>query len=610
MAILAQYTIRSKQSYIFRTNAMREITGASALIRDAWHLLFEKTGETGLKAKVFDLSDDSFPYDSPGDAFKDGLRMIDLFRGGGNDTVLFRDVESMKLANAVFTRALLEECPGMIPMCAWVETSDDYREDYRKLMEASEREKNRMAPGQNVAMAPFSQMNRKTFQPIAYIRQEHDGITELTAEAKAKRDKSNSDSRTNKDNAELDNIGRLLAVVHADGNNMGAKIMGLLEKKTSYRDCVQLMRKFTQETARAFTGEKTNEPKGKLDEYAKQKGKKALERGEENDYVVRWIVNDGDDATFVCNAKRALELTKVYLRAVIDHEKAKASDSPKYSSCAGICLFHSHYPFSMAYAMAEEACDSAKKKVHRPTEKGRFIDEAWIDFHFIHSGLNDDLNDLREEQGTADCMARPWAVAGEKLPDDAMTTEKLEKLAVLLRLKHGVTRTNIKSLGAAWERRRVDGIAELHRVFAHAPKVGELKEELQDMFGDDENTWMKAIYDLAEVYDLWFRPTWEPVADVLKCLQAKDAEMLKCLEQPKEDADNSNADGTTNSDGETAQDEVIDKLKKLPEWGRIVSMFTRHGEKNVDGKEELRARKTLTDLVNITGWEDLLREGD
>ena len=603
MAILAQYTIRSKQSYIFRTNAMREITGASTMIRDAWNLLFEKAKGTGLKAKTLDSSDDSFPYDNPSDAFKDDLRMIDLFRGGGNDTVLFKDMESMKLANAAFTRALLEECPGMIPMCAWVETSDDYREDYRKLMEVSEREKNRMAPGQNLAMAPFSQMNRKTFQPIAYIRQEHDGITELTAEAKAKRDKSNSDSRTNKDNAELDNIGRLLAVVHADGNNMGAKIMGLLEKKTSYRDCVQLMRKFTQETARAFTGEKTNEPKGKLDEYAKQKGKKALERGEENDYVVRWIVNDGDDATFVCNAKRALELTEKYLKDVF---QTKVIDGKTfcYNSCAGICLFHSHYPFSMAYAMAEEACDSAKKKVHailgtteepetanKTQEKHTYIDQSWIDFHFIHSGLNDDLNDLREEQGTADRMARPWAVTGEKLPDDAMTTEKLEKLAVLLRLKHGVTRTNIKSLGAAWERRRADGIAELHRVFAHTPKVGELKEELQDMFGDDENTWMKAIYDLAEVYDLWFRPTREPVADVLKCLQTKDAETLKCLEQPKEDTDNSNTDGTTNSDGETAQDEVIDKLKNLPEWDRITSMFTKHDEENAALPDKICLRK-------------------
>ena len=608
MAILAQYTIRSKQSYIFRTNAMREITGASALIRDAWDVLFKKATDAGLiTEKLPDDLNTAFDLNS---AFCNGAQMVDLFRGGGNDTVLFKDEESMKLANAAFTRALLEECPGMIPMCAWVETGENYKDDYQKLMEASEREKNRMAPGLSLAMAPFSMMDRKTFQPIACVKTEGGREQQLTAEAEAKLRKFGMGKEKQPGDV-LDDIGKLLAVVHADGNNMGQKIIQLLGKRTTYAECVPLMRKFTDATARAFTGGENKEPRKALETYAEEKGKDAIARGEVNDYIVRWIVHDGDDATFVCNANRALELTEYYLKKVLKHQNEGVEDANgdlfQYSSCAGICLFHSHYPFSMAYAMAEEACDSAKKPVHRPAEKKegekgpQFIDEAWIDFHFIHSGLSGDLADLREQQGTAERMARPWLVTVED-EDARMTTKKLSSLAERLRLFHGVTRTNIKALGAAWERSKAEGIAELHRVYSHARCADKLRDELENMFGKDENVQMKAIYDLAEVYDLWFRPKLEPIARMLECLKAKDAEMLERLIAPTE------ADSPATAVAKEQQESENDTMEKLK--ARIIRVFTRHDEENGQEKAELRAKKALTDLINITGWEDLLGKGE
>ena len=318
MSYLAQYTIRSKQAYIFRTNSMREITGASALIRDAWDILFEEARKAGVYAV---RAEDGNPF-SLEHAFDDGIRMVELFCGGGNETVLFPDEETFRLVNAAFTRRLLEACPGMVPLCVAVKAGENYQKDYADLMKAVSREKNRMGLGDYPVMMPFSLMDRKTFQPVAAVVMQGGEQQELTAEALAKRAKAEQDDRITKENRWLDDLIKedddrsLLAVVHADGNNMGIKIPLILGKQTDYDSCVDKMRLFTKETAKAFTGDEIGCPKKQMDRMA-----------EANGWRVRWIVNDGDDATFVCNARNALKLTECYLKAVSQQEPEKLTAS-------------------------------------------------------------------------------------------------------------------------------------------------------------------------------------------------------------------------------------------------------------------------------------------
>ena len=87
MYILAQYTIRSKQEYIFRSNRMAEMIGASDHISKSWEILFEQAEKTGKKVRR--LSEQKrFDIDEVKAAFKNhALHMVDLFQGGGNDTV-------------------------------------------------------------------------------------------------------------------------------------------------------------------------------------------------------------------------------------------------------------------------------------------------------------------------------------------------------------------------------------------------------------------------------------------------------------------------------------------------------------------------------------------
>lgn len=51
--VLAQYTIRSKQEYIFRTNRMVEIAGASENISQSWNILFTQADKMGKNLEEF-----------------------------------------------------------------------------------------------------------------------------------------------------------------------------------------------------------------------------------------------------------------------------------------------------------------------------------------------------------------------------------------------------------------------------------------------------------------------------------------------------------------------------------------------------------------------------
>lgn len=505
---LSLYTIRSKQEYIYRTNKIVEIVGASENISNAWNVLFEQAQAKGLRTR---RAEGEFSFKEVKEDFKkNNLDMAELFCGGGNDTVLFRDRECYIRANKAFSYCLLEQYPGMIPMSVSVHVTGDYRDDYAHLMEESDIEKNRMIPGRDQFILPFSLMDRDTFLPMTDMEK---GIRY----PKERLGKRKTGIRVREKGTGMDAIKllddmvtkrgeeSLLAVIHADGNNMGNKIMEMLGDRTEYDYCVNAMRRFTADTSEAFVtyglAGIARCQKELMEKYHGQKGfTDSHGRLKESMFAYRKIISDGDDMTFICNARFAMAYTRAYVKAVQNYQKEKHSDWT-YSSCAGICIFHSHYSFAQAYQLAEKACDDgAKDKVHL-IKDGKVIpiEEGWADFHYIHSGVGGDLETIRKVQGTADRMARPWRIDGAD-PMSLYAYEKLEKLVRLLK-EFRVSRTDIKSLGIDWEDGTEAGLASLRRVLGHHPG---LEEKLKAGVKWDDKQLMKAIYDLAEVYDLWF----------------------------------------------------------------------------------------------------------
>lgn len=494
--VLVQYTIRSKQEYIFRTNRMVEIAGASENISQSWNILFTQADKIGKKLRRVS-ENTSFCMEEVKRLFDEQkLNGIELFCGGGNDTVLYDSIDTYLEVNKAFSRFLLENYPGMIPMAVVCEYSGDYYKDYANLMKQSDIEKNRMISGQSNFILPFSMMDRTTFQPYSDIINIAGSSVRVTDEAKAKR-KAGLKIREQDETVKLlDNLitkkgeESLLAVVHADGNNMGSKISEMLTDKDDYDSCVNIMREFTADTAKAF---------GKSGLDAMQKCRQQLkedykDKYDEKAFFFRKIIADGDDMTFVCNARFVMDYVRSYLEAVQNYNNKEKEW--RYSSCAGICIFHSHYPFARAYSLAEQACDSAKKNVHGECIK----EESWIDFHYIHNGVGGDLEQIREHQGVTGCMARPWRT-DTKANTDRKDYNTLQILADIMK-ENGVSRSDIKTIGSEMEGSHSYGKLELNRVYGHHRNLeNEIKEKLKI---DKEEDLLPIIYDLSEVYDLWF----------------------------------------------------------------------------------------------------------
>jgi hypothetical protein len=116
-------------------------------------------------------------------------------------------------------------------------------------------------------------------------------------------------------------------------------------------------------------------------------------------------------------------------------------------------------------------------------------------------------------------MARPWFVVKNKDENEAKsetdnenymyTYKKFKALRETLK-SFGVSRSNIKNLGNTFEESSARAKEELNRVYGHALTKNEngeditLKSKLKEIFGsEDDNTILRAIYDLSEVYDLW-----------------------------------------------------------------------------------------------------------
>ena len=505
--VVAQYTIRSKQQYIYATNRMREIEGASRAISGAFALLLQCARDLYGTGKVVSASPKDphplgrcFSNEAAQTALREGtLKVIELFCGGGNDMLLFAGEEVFLEVNRAFSYALQQKYPGMIPLAVCCD-----QQDYLRLTRKMSDEKSKMQPGRPLDTLPFALMDRTAWQPLA-VKVPNNG-ERLSLESNAKRNARQEDAYKKAENAQgraegkyLDDLNTqhgvesLLAVVHADGNRMGVKIKNRLANATDYSTCVNQMRAFTRKTNDVFAVCGVQAMWDALDQLRQEHDLRA------SAFDFRPLIADGDDVTFVCNARLARGLTEAYLSAVQGYAEAHPDDTKEtYSSCAGICIFHSHYPFARAYELAEQACDSAKRKAHSADEE-----QAWIDLHYIHSGVGGDLDDLRAPHGTGARMARPWRADAPTLH----SLHTLDRLFALLK-DNKVTRSNIKSVGNAYEVSTTDGVNELYRVYYRVPG---LKEKLYRLFrpyvetdAEVEPAIMCTFYDLSEVYDLWY----------------------------------------------------------------------------------------------------------
>ena len=165
-----------------------------------------------------------------------------------------------------------------------------------------------------------------------------------------------------------------IAIVHIDGNNMGARFIscGGLEERSELSEKVAIK---TLESFKSLV-------QWIIDKYDILK--KNLELTDKM-LPIRPIIVGGDDITFVCNARIAVQAAHFLMQELLSDNNGMSIDS-----CAGIAVIPTSYPFFRGYQMAEQLCDSAKSKM-RTYNKGNKDNEdneanksCWLDFAFLH----------------------------------------------------------------------------------------------------------------------------------------------------------------------------------------------------------------------------------
>lgn len=398
------------QPYIFRSNILKHIMGASGLVHLATHdwvdqvLRDDKIGSSNV------MQDGSL---EKGKKIEDGQLAAELvYRGGGNALILFRDKDTAKLFTIKLTDRILREAPGLdvvvvhedIPRETFFNGSAvDMKQHLQNLFQKSNQKKkdrqfNNEMPGLGVTAAcPYTQ------KPVT----DHLGDEFVSAEifqkekigyhfAKDFFDEEYEEARGNYEfvlqfnQFSAEGKGSYMAVVHADGTGMGKRILVLLESDqyTTAREKLEALRSFSDSIKSAV-----REAMSTLIRILAVKADNKIVPLAAGNLPFRPIVVDGDDITFVCDGKIGLTATALLLKEIA---KQELSDGRGAISCrAGIAILKSHFPFSRAYQLAEELNSSARSLALDSPAEGELPPMA-INWHISTSGEISSLDQLRE----------------------------------------------------------------------------------------------------------------------------------------------------------------------------------------------------------------------
>ena len=404
---LVMYDVRGIQNYIYRTAKIKDAIGGSALvssiISDA---LKDALGQVSIEYPnlTYELE---WSNDNGHIVFVNDYKDVKvLFIGGGNATVL---ISSKKLATAInshMSKYVIEKTYALQLAVAMVPKTESYSDDYRNLNNEMIHVKENMIVSKPLGALPVMRTEVKTGYPTAFDSLRYSEDPDAGMETRLKKEAARI-KRTNYEQEEkiLDSFvtekgqNSTLGFVHIDGNNMGMRIRNLVKDKTTYEEAVNTMREISYQINHQY--------KKVFDDmknfFEQRSGLHSDYEGKKDKYFVMEILVGGDDITYVCNGKIALATVEYYSRKIAKQAMIVDKSDPKknlmengFSICAGIAYARSHFPFSIAYEVAESCCESAKKSAKENTDSGRVGN--WVDFAFCKNVQTQNLEKTRQQE--------------------------------------------------------------------------------------------------------------------------------------------------------------------------------------------------------------------
>ncbi len=332
-------SVQGIQEYIYATNKLQEIIGASEIIDSLGQKFDDKQEGDSAIFGVFD------------ELRVNGLVEQILLNAAGNFRAIVDGEENLKKIVKDLPKKIMQNAYGItISQAAAPYDDGNYEKASKELEKNLKIERNRPSIPLDMSIN-FMALAPKTARPIVKF----DGDDALDISSVQKREahgrwfKRYSGAKELKEFSQISNKKNKLAVIHADGNGLGVLVKNLVEvvKKSGDTGVIANFSEALAETTQSA--------------FVKAKEKTKIVLGKD-DLRIKELILSGDDMTAVCDADIALEFTKNFIEEFENEtDKKKPAIKQKLTMCAGIAYCNEKFPFHYAVSLAEELCSAAKK---------------------------------------------------------------------------------------------------------------------------------------------------------------------------------------------------------------------------------------------------------
>lgn len=381
-------SIQGIQNYIFQTNELKDIIGASELVNEICHKFKAMYGE---------------------DSEHRGKMIV---HAAGNIKCIFDDEDACRDAVRNFPRFAMEMAPGITISQAVVKIKDDseYAKKAEELEQRLHAQRNHPVKSLTTGLMAIER-SRKTGLPATKVEETKKKVEYLDEGTVAKRDvvkkeegnlsgqtkdlKDLYDKLTGEripskrrpyDISKMTDRNDWIAVIHADGNGLGEVVAELSGDYQRFKDFSENLNEATIAAAQAA--------------FAATKEEDEKTNGTWEKMPIRPIVIGGDDLTVICRGDLAVKFVKEYLEAF--ERETQALTARKLTACAGIAFIKSSYPFYYGYDLAEALCGEAKKDAKSDKVKKANGNQApsCLMFHKVQSSFVEDYAEIKRKELT------------------------------------------------------------------------------------------------------------------------------------------------------------------------------------------------------------------
>lgn len=377
--------VQGIQQFIFRTNELKDIVGASELVEQICTTAFDEFANNGES----------------------------VVRAAGNIKFIFNNKSDCEKAVREFPKKVMTKAPGITISQAVVPLGEDFGKAIDTVEDLLKEQRNKPARSVTFGLMGVKRANN-TGMPVTRIVLESYKENGETKNKEVYQDEASeqisSCVKTKKlceksfgeewlshkevayDISDVTDKNDWIAVIHADGNGLGKVVQKVGKDKDDFREFSQKLDKATKEAANMAY------------EAVKDKFKLKVV------IPIRPVVLSGDDMTVIIRGDLALDYATEFIREfeiktqenlnpILRKWHVFAEDKDYLTACAGIAYIKSSYPFYYGYQLAEELCGEAKKDTKAIHGKeSDHLPPSCLMFHKVQDSFIFDYEDIVERE--------------------------------------------------------------------------------------------------------------------------------------------------------------------------------------------------------------------